>query len=1021
MPSARPSALSSRVPRPLRGELPRSSLLAQLESFEGQLLVLVAPGGYGKTTLLAQHARRREGQVVWLSLGDEDADPRRLGQRLVEAVQVLIPGLPCPEWQRRAAQDTAAEGLAHALATDLGASLLNLDFVLDAAERLSGAAEQWLVCWLDALPEGHRVILAGRAEPGIGLSRRVAAGQAQLIGVDELAFSPDETARCLAGATLPATPDTVHAQLEGWPVGVALVRAGAAPQLTPALLIQEVLDRLPPALAQALPGASVLDVWTEAVAARHALALPPGWLLAVRRAGLPLSPLGAGTYRPHQLLREVLDEALRRDLGRYRALHLQAGEQAEESGDPLRALRHYLVAGALERAVTVVSLLTDGYENRCEYRLARQVLELFPVDRLPPDLQRLLGHALLETGEAARGERLLYELRQAGYRAPALLRSLAVLASRADRPEEFLTLVQEGLTLTETGWSSPDQMVAVREQRRLLVLKAWALHQAGRNSEAWPAAQTVAALAEQAGDLIDFGAAQTVLAYTYSQLGRTGEQETALMTALECYGRLGLSQRQLILQNDLASLLNDQGRPAEALMILEAALPLAEQEGGTDLALLLETWGDVLLWQGAGEAALTSYQRALQVCQQANNHLLALRVMTRCAEAAAQADRPDEVQRAVAGLQAAARATRPHAQFLATWCAGLWARRQRDWVTAARHFSCAQMAPLLPDCGFHWRVLLYLMEARTELNDVFRRQASDWDRLMAPAQSHHFLTADYMVLSALASRFRCQQWPTATLDRLLAQRRLPLAADRQSSQAPLLLEVFTLGVPRVALNGLPLHVPLSKSMELLAWLAINREGRRDQLIGALWNDSNERRCVEYFKVAVRHLRKALASHPEVGSQPLIYQDGVYRLSERLTVRVDALTIRSALANPTTELLRQAVASHIGPFLPTAESDWAQAVRLDTLEQTVTAALTLGARLELIDSAEAAAAYERAAELDPLHEASYLRLIEFHRGRNDDAAAQHAYIRYRRMLNDEWGETPGEDLTHQYGPGRSLLS
>ncbi|MFC6661524.1 hypothetical protein [Deinococcus multiflagellatus] len=47
------------IPRPLKHELPRAGLLAHLHAeTDVALLALVAPSGYGKTTLLAQHARR---------------------------------------------------------------------------------------------------------------------------------------------------------------------------------------------------------------------------------------------------------------------------------------------------------------------------------------------------------------------------------------------------------------------------------------------------------------------------------------------------------------------------------------------------------------------------------------------------------------------------------------------------------------------------------------------------------------------------------------------------------------------------------------------------------------------------------------------------------------------------------------------------------------------------------------------------------------------------------------------------
>ena len=304
MPLSGHSALQGKIPRPVRHELARPELLGQLEEHQGNLIALIAPAGYGKTTLLAQHARRYEGRVVWLSLGEDDADPLSLGAHLVASLQRIMPTLALSEWHRLRDLGGAAEGLAAALAHDLNGSTTNFELILDGSEVLGGVAERWLSRWLSELTEGHRLLLAGRSEL-LGLPQRVARGDALLIGLHELAFSAAQTAACLSELQTPLSAQEVHTRLEGWPVGVALVGSGAAPQLTPADLIHDVLERLPPDLKRSLPEASVLEVWSEETAAQAEIVLPPDWLREVRQAGLPLIPLG-GSYRPHQLLREVL-------------------------------------------------------------------------------------------------------------------------------------------------------------------------------------------------------------------------------------------------------------------------------------------------------------------------------------------------------------------------------------------------------------------------------------------------------------------------------------------------------------------------------------------------------------------------------------------------------------------------------------------------------------------------------------------------------------------------------------------
>ncbi|MEE7558599.1 helix-turn-helix transcriptional regulator, partial [Xanthomonas sp. Kuri4-2] len=69
-------------PPPLRADaVPRDALLDRLEqAHAGALTLLLAPPGFGKTTLLAQWHRRlleRDEGLAWLSLDEEDADTSR--------------------------------------------------------------------------------------------------------------------------------------------------------------------------------------------------------------------------------------------------------------------------------------------------------------------------------------------------------------------------------------------------------------------------------------------------------------------------------------------------------------------------------------------------------------------------------------------------------------------------------------------------------------------------------------------------------------------------------------------------------------------------------------------------------------------------------------------------------------------------------------------------------------------------------------------------------------------------------
>jgi LuxR family transcriptional regulator, maltose regulon positive regulatory protein len=76
--SIRVLATKLHIPRPRPGSLDRPRLLERLTGgTAGELTLICAPAGFGKTTLLGEWARRSRRPVAWLSLDAGDSDPTR--------------------------------------------------------------------------------------------------------------------------------------------------------------------------------------------------------------------------------------------------------------------------------------------------------------------------------------------------------------------------------------------------------------------------------------------------------------------------------------------------------------------------------------------------------------------------------------------------------------------------------------------------------------------------------------------------------------------------------------------------------------------------------------------------------------------------------------------------------------------------------------------------------------------------------------------------------------------------------
>jgi LuxR family transcriptional regulator, maltose regulon positive regulatory protein len=71
----------------------RAALLRRLESAGEPLVLLVAPSGFGKTSLLAEWATTTHAQVAWLSCDESDGEPAQFWSRLTASLAARWPAM----------------------------------------------------------------------------------------------------------------------------------------------------------------------------------------------------------------------------------------------------------------------------------------------------------------------------------------------------------------------------------------------------------------------------------------------------------------------------------------------------------------------------------------------------------------------------------------------------------------------------------------------------------------------------------------------------------------------------------------------------------------------------------------------------------------------------------------------------------------------------------------------------------------------------------------------------------------
>ncbi|MEN9935107.1 MAG: hypothetical protein RLZZ387_1686 [Chloroflexota bacterium] len=422
------------TPPPAReGVLLRPDMQALLSEVRlHPMTLVVAPAGYGKTTLLSQWAQslvRTGAPVAWLTLDGGEREPALLLAYLIHAFQTVFPSLGADAW--RVLQSVSHPErdwplVAGALCSDLQrkvptAAFLFLDDLHQAAE--SAVTGQVLGYILRAAPPTLHIVAAARRAPTFApLARMRTEGRLLELTQRDLHLSPDEARQILAMQRVALGEDELRlllARTEGWALSLqlaaralaqlpaeqrpAFVRAlGGSQEQLLGYLASEVLADLPAEVIEFLRLAAIPAHFDAAlltdVLAREDV---PYLLRRGQVLGLPLLPLDeqGDRLRFHPLWRELLlrgvAEAVDQDT--LAALHRRFGRVFEARGDLEEALEHYVSAGAQDELAHALRERAWPLLQSPRRDVVRRWLERLPTElrESDADLLSMWGYSLI--------------------------------------------------------------------------------------------------------------------------------------------------------------------------------------------------------------------------------------------------------------------------------------------------------------------------------------------------------------------------------------------------------------------------------------------------------------------------------------------------------------------------------------------------------------------------------------------------------------------------------------------------
>lgn len=393
----------------------RRRLFAQLESDEAQRITLVlAPAGFGKTTLVADWIHTTNKPTAWLSLDQEDNEPIRFLRHLLAAVAKRFPTIDSAlQSLGQASHSLAVEPVIVRLINALSEQATSITLVLDDYHLITEPSiHKGIDLLLERAPSQLHVIITSRSRPPLALTRLHARGQMIEVTSNDLRFTVEETATFLhqrVDTVLEKDAITLlRTRTEGWVVGLqfsalALQRfanPGERDAFIAALtgrnrditdyLLSEVLHRQSATIQQFLLSTSILTRFNGDLC-DALLGLPYGngqmQLEELERRNLFLVPLDSerNWYRYHHLFADLLHHRLQQQLpaADITLLHRRASQWFERNELMEEAIEQALQGQDMARAAHLIEMMIpETLWGQAALPRLRRWLEALPNDLL---------------------------------------------------------------------------------------------------------------------------------------------------------------------------------------------------------------------------------------------------------------------------------------------------------------------------------------------------------------------------------------------------------------------------------------------------------------------------------------------------------------------------------------------------------------------------------------------------------------------------------------------------------------
>ena len=417
----------------------RPRLLEHLAPTPNTKLILIsAPVGYGKTTLVIEWLNQlSDMQSCWVSLDVDDSDAQQFFQYMLAAIRPFLGTKSTLGEMLQFGQPQPYKGLVKAFVNDVATISHPFCLVLDDYHTIDSADMDAAVAMLlDWMPPQMMLVLTSRSDPGFPISRLRVRGQLIELRADQLRFTKVEAAQFLQqtmGLTLlPAQIAALEARTEGWIAGLQMAalsmqnRANSdvdgfvhtftgSHRFIMDYLVEEALRQQPEPVRNFLLSTSILDrlcgsLCTAVTQMPHAQEI----LEMLERNNLFVVPLDNQRhwYRYHHLFADVLQAYMRAKQPELTTIsHQRASRWFAKQNARHEAIEHALAASDFELAAEQIELAWRSMDRSFQEMKWLKWVQTLPdtLVRTHPVLSAGYGWALLDTGQFAAAESRLQD------------------------------------------------------------------------------------------------------------------------------------------------------------------------------------------------------------------------------------------------------------------------------------------------------------------------------------------------------------------------------------------------------------------------------------------------------------------------------------------------------------------------------------------------------------------------------------------------------------------------------------